>query len=158
VNYPVKVTLTKSELHASNHSALIRYGVYRREYTDKSAAGESVTMSEMIARHCVGMAAETALAKYLGVYVGPGGWCTMDVGKYEVRASDRWHKGMILRPGDKKNTVYYFLSGDHQDWTIHGWINSDDGMIDEHWMSLDNGRPDFWSVPVEKLHKTREPE
>lgn len=81
------------------------------------------------------VAAEAAVAKWLGVYYEPSDKGGTDVaGFYEVRSTRVLHGWMGLHEWDKPDDQPYILvTGRMPLLTIHGWITGKEGMHQRYW-------------------------
>ena len=90
--------------------------------------------------------AEVAVAKSLGIYwnmsVNTGK--APDVGRYQVRHTERQDGKLIIRPRDADDGIYILVTGQAPDYQIHGWIVGSAGKsVGKPW-NPDGKEPAYW--------------
>lgn len=103
--------------------------------------------------HIEGCLAEMALAKFKNVYwSGKGSYKAPDVDKDDVRCSSIHTNRLIIHPEDPDTRLFWFLTGLHGEYRIHGCILGGDAKRPEWWSDPQKtGRAAFF-VPREALH------
>lgn len=108
---------------------------------------------EIIQRHCVGAAAELAVAKFRGVYwdgsVGTYHAVT-DVPGCDVRSTPDPNGSLILRDDDPADRWYCLVITAPPSFRLVGFIRGEDGRRDE-WLRNPHGQRASWFVPQAAL-------
>lgn len=74
-----------------------------------------------------------------------------DVGGFEVRGSRIANSPLKIYPKDKLWRKFMLVTGSMFHFRVVGWIEGQDGAIQEHWGIRDPRRPPLWCVPQSKL-------
>jgi len=106
-------------------------------------------------RYIEGCLTEIAVAWHLNVFWHPkiGTPTPGDVGHYEVRTSKRDNNCLLVRPSDSDEAAYIFVTGQHGDYKIHGWIYGKEAKQPQFLSSKGNDRPPAYFVPKAQLHR-----
>jgi hypothetical protein len=101
-----------------------------------------------------GVLGEAALSKYLNRYqTGIVQKDAIDVGDlYEVRTSKSHSYEMRLKPTDRDDLPYWFLTGVNGKYVVRGWIMGGEGKQKKWWgVRMRPDHPAFW-VPQSALN------
>lgn len=105
---------------------------------------DGLVKGSSIGRDLQGALAELAVSKSLklpwdGKWLPIATWDSWklegnDVGKLEVRSTDRVDGRLILHPSDKDFSPYLLVTSDlHPTYKLIGWIYGMDGKVDKYW-------------------------
>lgn len=95
-------------------------------------------------RDVEGALAEMALAKHYGVYwPGPGAFRGGDVGRVEVRNTEKHGNRLWFYKEDKPYPPYFLVTGINGHYRIQGWAWAEDGRKEEFWE--DPKKQDRWA-------------
>lgn len=110
------VKLTMQQVNLARHQAyyvLAQPSFQRLKHHTKSDHERAVILANM---------AETAVAVALGINADIGDYNDGDLdGGIEVRHTELDHGGLLVRPTDKLHRPFVFVTGEGQDYTIHGF-------------------------------------
>jgi hypothetical protein len=99
-----------------------------------------------------GCLTEYALAKHLNLHwEGAGVVGGGDVGKEEVRATDRHTNSLIIRDSDDDNKRYWLLTGRDGSYHVHGYMYARDAKQAKYLTDKGNGREKAYFVPQKDL-------
>jgi hypothetical protein len=99
-----------------------------------------------------GCLTEYALAKHLNLHwEGTGVVGGGDVGKEEVRATDRHTNSLIIRDSDNDNKRYWLLTGRDGSYHVHGYMYARDAKQAKYLTDKGNGREKAYFVPQKDL-------
>lgn len=104
--------------------------------------------------HIEGCLGEMALAKHLDLFWG-GNFENLDaddVGRYQVRTSDRHNNRLIIHPSDPDDRAFVLVTGVAPEYRIHGWIRAGDAKRDEWWADPSRKNRPAYFVPQDSLH------
>jgi hypothetical protein len=124
---------------------------------DLRAKGEGmaplITGSNTFLGNITGAVGELTVSKALDVFWTPNttgnDHATGDVGKFQVRATNRRPPGLTIRARDIDDAPYVLVIGQPPCPAIAGWLYAGAGKREE-WRDRRYG--DGWYVPVEALH------
>lgn len=157
-----EVTLTEWECRQAKAVGKWRTEESRkRNFSETAGAGGASQPAAVMARFdLIGAGAEMAFAKWANVYwsfhVNSFAPDTADVGRIEIRSSDKHHHNLIIRPWDAQDEAkisrpYVFVTGDYPTFRIHGWAIGREVMLEKYWRDLGNGREPCWIMPRRDL-------
>lgn len=102
-----------------------------------------------------GVACEMALSKHLNVYYLPQNTDKGDVGPYQVRGTDHYRGGLILRPGtdeDYKQSPFVLVAGPLPFLEVMGWMWGHEAMKPQWFGDHNNRNSPCWTVPWKLTH------
>jgi hypothetical protein len=110
--------------------------------------------------HIMGAIGEAAVAQHYGIEWKPMEFGGVDVGRFEVRATDYKLGRLVLHPGDRADCPYILARLNKLPVVVLvGWMLGRDGMAAEWWGECNperpNKRPAFW-VPNDRLRDMEE--
>lgn len=148
-----RVELTLAEaLHAATVGTLRHYESVSAGH--KHIAGFDAEKKNSFSLNVEGVFAEIAAAKALGMYF-PASVNTFnapDIGdKYQVRYSMNHDYKLLIRPKDKPDEVFIFVTGVAPTFWIRGWILGFEAKEYNEYQYAPAGRPPAWFIPVSKL-------
>jgi len=131
-----------------------RRGQASRYGQDGDTPGSYWFSAQARKNNLVGFRAECAVAKCLAIPWSPSdaGATPIDVGPYQVRATDAPDGHLILHPSDPDVVTILVVAVTVAKYRLVGWIDAQDGKNGRYWKDLArNGRPAFF-VPQSDLH------
>lgn len=149
------VTLNEKDISLANDVAELRNKSQRA-----ANRKDGLVKGSSLGRDLQGTLAELAVSRALslpwdGKWLPISTWDTWklegnDVGKLEVRSTDRANGRLILHPSDKDFSPYLLVTSEnHPNYKLVGWVYGKDGKLDRYWR--ENVPRPCYMVPQENL-------
>ena len=155
---PVPIRLTPEELEMAA-TVGVRCEVHSLKRGSKDKHGFQGGFGKRWAAGCLGAIGEYCVSKATGIP-----WDTSperhargdDVGPILVRTGQKGGRFLIIRPKDKDDKIHVLVTGDKDEYLVHGWIWGRDAKRKE-WLT-DKGldRPEAYFVPSSELRDMRD--
>lgn len=148
----MEVKLSEMEIRMAALVGLERY-LKSRASSLQDAHGYNQVGASALVNDITAACAEVACAKGLKRYWGGpvGNFKGPDVGKYQVRYTDRVDGCLIIRTNDDDLSFFILVTGNIPQFNIRGYIQASVAKGNSIWLQDPNERPEAWFVPQSEL-------